>query len=168
MRPHTGEDQAPVCLQSRRALPGSKVLVVRKEFRAASRQAQGPPFEPVQNTHPDQAFDEILLCHARLYVFADRYDNPDLRGITLYKLRRTLAAFKLFDERIPDLFALIRYSYLNTREGDRLRTLLIDFAVCMAPELIDHAGWHSFVIEEASFREELLSKLREAVRAAHE
>ncbi|KEF55585.1 uncharacterized protein A1O9_08335 [Exophiala aquamarina CBS 119918] len=143
-------------------------MVVRKEFRAASRLAQGPPFEPVQNTQPDQAFDEILLCHARLYVFADRFDNPELLDITLYKLRRTLAAFKLFDERVPDLFALIRYSYLNTREGDRLRALLIEFAVCMVPELIDHAGWHSFTIEEASFRDELLNKLREVVGVARE
>ena len=97
---------------------------------------------------------------ARLYVFSDRYNHEPLRMQVLYKLRRTLAAFKLFLERVSDVFMLVMYVYENTCEGDDLRDLLAEYTVCMITMLLDHPGWETLIRAQPSFLAEVCGKMR--------
>jgi hypothetical protein len=49
---------------------------------------------------------EVFLCHARLYVFADKYDIGPLRNLALRKLRDALVKFSLYDEQVDNVSRL--------------------------------------------------------------
>jgi hypothetical protein len=137
----------------------SKRNTLCEDFRMAYSSWNGLIFEPYKNCDPGENFTKIFLCHARLYVFADRYQIDSLRTLVLYKLRRTLAAFRLFPERVPDIFELIQFSYTNTREGDDIRNLLTDYVVCFIEYLVPHADWGSLLEKAGSFAAEVLTKV---------
>jgi hypothetical protein len=138
----------------------SKIGIAWANFQRSSAAWSRPFFQPYKNYQPFECFEEVFLCQARLYVFGDRYDIEALRSLVLYKMRRTLAVFILFPERVPDIFLLVQYVYENTREGDGLRNLLTEFAVCRITLLLDHSDWDAFMHEQSSFSSELLEKLR--------
>lgn len=84
--------------------------------------------KPRSNMYPDEDHIEVLLSHAHLYVFAEKYDIQPLKKLSLQKLRRTLANYTLFPERVGDITTLIRYAYANTAETidetEDIRTML--------------------------------------------
>ena len=130
-----------------------------EEFRVTYRDWTGPSFRPYRNCNPTEEMTEVFLCHAYLYVFADRYQIESLSDLTLYKLRRTLAAFKLFPERAADFFKLVHYSYANTREGDNLRDLMVAFAGCYLEHIAPHPAWRPLLCETESFAGDVLAKI---------
>jgi hypothetical protein len=138
----------------------SKLGIAWTNFQRSPATWNGQVFQPYKNYQPVECFEETFLSQARLYVFGDRYLIEALRTLVLYKMRRTLVAFKLFPERVPDIFLLVQYVYENTREGDGLRELLTDFAVCKITLLLAHSGWGPFMHEQGSFTSELLGKMR--------
>jgi hypothetical protein len=137
----------------------SKKDTLCEDFRMAYSSWDGPVFEPYKNCDPSESFTEIFLCHARLYAFADRYQIDSLRTLVLYKLRRTLAAFRLFPERVPDIFELVQFSYANTREPDDLRNLVTEYVVCFIEYLVPYAVWGSLLEKVDSFAAEVLTKV---------
>lgn len=62
-------------------------------------------------------YTEVFLCHARLYVFAEKYDIEPLRKLSKQKIHQTLIGFHLYTERVGDIVVLLRYVYANTRIG---------------------------------------------------
>lgn len=85
---------------------------------------------PRSNQGPREDYSEVFLSHARVYVFADKYDIEPLKNLALQNLHQTLAIYNLYHERCGDIIALIRYSYANTvgRVGvEDLRALLTDY-----------------------------------------
>ena len=83
---------------------------------------------PVPNQSPQEDYTEVFLSHARLYVFAEKYDVQTLKQQALENLRASLVVFTLYKERTGDIIALLRYVYANTSEPidgvEDLRTLL--------------------------------------------
>lgn len=59
-------------------------------------------------------YTEVFLSHAQMYVFADRYSVENLRRLTLRRLHETLVKFTLYDVRVPDITALLAFSYATT------------------------------------------------------
>ncbi len=59
-------------------------------------------------------YTPVLLGHAQLYVFADRYDVPELRSMALQRLQRVLEHFTLYAERRGDIVRLLQFAYDNT------------------------------------------------------
>ncbi|KAG9660756.1 hypothetical protein KCU64_g2997, partial [Aureobasidium melanogenum] len=86
-------------------------------------------FRPRRNLEPYEDYREVFLCHAQLYVFADKYDIQPLAKLSLSKLGHTLADFNVFEERREDIVELLQYCYANTAERvgtkDSLRVLVI-------------------------------------------
>lgn len=103
------------------------------------------------------------MCHARLYVFADRYDCATLRSFVLARLKMTLAAFMVFEERVCDFFSLVRYVYANTVERDEIRRLLIDFGTCIVPTLAEHPLWKSCYDTIPEYARELHCRLKQTL-----
>jgi len=88
-----------------------------------------PPPRPNQDRHED--YTNIFLSHARLHVFADKYDIQSLKVLALEELQTTLAIFTLHRERTSDIIELLRYIYGNTGESvpgaQDLRTLMTHY-----------------------------------------
>ena len=73
------------------------------------------PFQPRRNVERCEDYTPVFLSHARMYVFADRWDIERLRILSLHKLQQTLVAFTIYDDaRVNDLVYLIRFVYANT------------------------------------------------------
>ncbi len=76
-------------------------------------------------------FTEVFLCHARLYVFAEKYDIQPLKALAINQLNGTLALFTLYNKCIGDIVSLVRYAYLNTANLDdgaeQLRVMLMQY-----------------------------------------
>ena len=88
-----------------------------------------PP--PRSNKAADGDYTEVFLCHARLYVFAEKSDIQSLKRLALSKLQQTLAIFTLYPARVGDIISLLKYVYANTLESapgiEDIRTMLAHY-----------------------------------------
>ena len=95
--------------------------------------ASSPP-APRGNKAADESYTEVFLCHARMYVFAEKYDIQPLKQLALKKLQETLAIYTLYPERVEDVLTLLKYVYANTSESDPeqedIRTMLAHYIGC--------------------------------------
>ncbi|OAL20619.1 hypothetical protein AYO22_08628 [Fonsecaea multimorphosa] len=100
-------------------------------------------WEPEVNEDPRQDYTPVFLCHARLYVFSDKYFIEPLEELVLQKLRLTLSSFKLHPQRVGDVVELLNYTYENTPayDGkiDKLRNLVSDYLVCHIEKIVHNA-----------------------------
>ena len=122
-----------------------------------------PAFQPRRNRESCENYTEVFLCHARLYVFADRYDIGPLRDLSLHKLQRTLAEFTLYDQRVGDIVHLIRYSYSNTTDHpgsvDGLRSLVVHYSACVVDQLSQNVEFQSLLEEAGSLARDLIEQM---------
>ena len=95
---------------------------------------------PRGNKAPEEDYTEVFLGHARMYVFAEKYDIKPLKTLALLKLHRTLSIFTLFPERVGDIITLLKYVYANTAEAvdgnEDIRTMLAHYVGCEMETLI--------------------------------
>lgn len=86
---------------------------------------------PRSNLHPQEDYTEVFLAHARLYVFAEKYDVQPLKKLCHQKLQQTLAIYTLYPERVGDITCLLKYVYANTAETvdgtEDIRTMLAHY-----------------------------------------
>ena len=86
------------------------------------------------NKSPQEDYTEVFLSHARLYVFAEKYDIQPLKKLCLQKLQHTLAIFTLYPERVGDVTTLLKYVYANTADSgegkEDIRTMLAHYVGC--------------------------------------
>ncbi|KAK5996224.1 hypothetical protein PT974_04655 [Cladobotryum mycophilum] len=80
-----------------------------------------------RSNYAHKNYTNVFLSHSRLYVFAEYYGIVDLMEISLNQLHRTLIKFKLYEERINDIVALIGYYYENL-VPETLREFVILYA----------------------------------------
>lgn len=104
------------------------------------------------NRRENEDYTEVFLSHARLYVFAEKYDIQPLKTLALEELHSTLAIYTLYRGRTRDIIALLRYIYANTgvstRGGDTLRTLLRDYVGCEMSILMKDGEFKDLMIED--------------------
>ncbi|KAA6407795.1 MAG: hypothetical protein FRX48_08146 [Lasallia pustulata] len=104
------------------------------------------------NRRENEDYTEVFLSHARLYVFAEKYDIQPLKTLALEELHSTLAIYTLYSGRTGDIIALLRYIYANTgvstRGGDTLRTLLRDYVGCEMSILMKDGEFKDLMIED--------------------
>ncbi|CZT24137.1 uncharacterized protein RCC_09854 [Ramularia collo-cygni] len=107
-----------------------------REFQSISFEvcAARPDSAPRANQEAYEGYTDVFLSHAKIYVFADRYDINNLRSLSLQKLHNTLVQFTLFEQRVSDIASLLQYCYEHTaeREGstDDLRSLITRYVCC--------------------------------------
>lgn len=135
----------------------------------ATTPAPKPAWQPPQNNDQREDFTPIFLCHARLYKFSERYDVPGLMQLTLHRLRATLSSYKFHQERAVDVVELIRYTYTHTMfygDGsfDRLRKMVLDYAVCYVAQLEKEDAFRELVREGGQFAGDMLSRMVEMVK----
>ena len=83
------------------------------------------------NKGPEEDYTEVFLGHARMYVFAEKYDIQPLKKLALQKLQHQLAIHTLYAERTEEILALVNYVYANTAEmldgNDGIRAMLVHY-----------------------------------------
>lgn len=143
--------------------PQTKKSNLWQAFKSKAHTTSGPDFQPQRNREPCENYTEVFLCHARLYVFADKYDIGPLRRLSLHKLQRTLVKFTLYDERVGDIVNLMRYSYSNTADCvgyiDDLRLLVVHYAACVVEDLAQSLGFQSLLEEAGSLARDLVEQM---------
>ncbi|KAL5085713.1 hypothetical protein Trisim1_010059 [Trichoderma cf. simile WF8] len=131
-----------------------------EKFNNSSEYA--PPtalFTPRKNMESCEDYSGVFLSHARLYVLADKYDIKELRDLCAHKIWVTLKEFTLYQERMGDIIGLVRYSFQNTLEKDKLRTLLKDFCACTVEDLCKGEGFQDLICETPEFACELIKEM---------
>ena len=111
-----------------------------------------PPPRP--NMLPSEDYTEVFLCHARLYVFAEKYDIQPLKMFAIHRLHQLLKVYRLYPERVVDITSLMRYVYANTRADDKaepMRALLMHYVGCEMNTLVNSEIFKAFLEEGGSF-----------------
>ena len=108
--------------------------------------------KPRSNNGPGENYTEVFLSHARIYVFAEKYDIRPLKSLALQQLHSTLTIFKLYPERVGDISALLRYAYDNTAElqygTEPLRALLTQYMGCEIGVLARDGEFQKSLLED--------------------
>lgn len=101
--------------------------------------------------------------HARLYLFADKYDIGPLRNLSLQKLHQALVRYNLRDELVERVVDLIEYSYSNTMDlsgsVDELRLLVISYVACVAKNLAHNDRFQSLLEQPGPVARDLIVQI---------
>ena len=133
--------------EKKRAL---KEAFISRRYTVRQSALQIPPPRP--NQGPKEDYTDVFLAHARLYVFADKYDIEPLKVLSLEELHATLAIYTLHPARTRDIIALLRYVYSNTLEsrqgGEDMRSLVTQYVGYEMDTLIDDEEFKNLMIED--------------------
>jgi hypothetical protein len=118
-----------------------------------------------KNAGPTEDYSEVFLCHARAYVFAEKYQVTGLKKLVCYKLHQTLHKFTIYAPRVGDIIGLIQYSYRNTPELEHseepLRNLLAHYAASNFKQLVQTAEFQELLAEGGAFAKDVSKKVSE-------
>jgi hypothetical protein len=132
------------------------------EFRRTYDSISIQDFEARKNEQWED-YTNVFLGHARIYVFADKYNVATLRTLALGKLYQTLDVFNLYSTRIGDIINLVRYSYSNSnthdsdgvQDMDILRNLVAHYIVYMFEDLAKDDNFLALMEEGGPFVQDL-------------
>ena len=115
---------------------------------------------PRVNKSPEEDYSKVFLGHARMYVFAEKYDIQSLRTLAQRKLHKTLSNFTLFPERVGDITKLLEYVYANTAEAvdgiEDIRTMLAHYTGCEMEMLIKDEEFKDLMLHDGDMLEDFL------------
>ena len=145
---HQSMPSAKKSKRSRRALV--KEEFISREYTVRPVILQAPPPRP--NDNPQEDYTNVFLSHARLYVFADKYDIEPLKVLALEELHATLAAHTLYEAHTGDVITLLRYVYDNTAEStegvEDMRTLMTQYVGYEMDILIKDEDFKDLMVED--------------------
>ncbi|KAF1812875.1 hypothetical protein P152DRAFT_458055 [Eremomyces bilateralis CBS 781.70] len=143
-----GKDPVDSKLEELRERFGLTVFKANRAKNALKRLCR-----PFGNKNPDEDFAPVLLCHAQLYVFGDKYDIKNLRWLALEKLRATLVSFQLHEQRVQDVVQLVRYAYGNTAACpmEPLRDMLAQYLAGRIKVIGSNEAFHVLLKEGGEF-----------------
>ena len=133
-------------------LPDPKEEFIARRYTLHNISRDHP--QPRPNKSPDEDYTPIFLAHARLYVFADKYDIQALKVLAMEELHAVLAVYTLYEERTGDIIALLRYIYAETAEmggrgeEENLRKLMVQYVETEMGMLIRDLGLEALMIED--------------------
>ena len=107
---------------------------------------------------------EVFICHAQVYVFAEKYDIETLKELSLNKLRHALITFHdSHKQRIGDIVVLLKYVYENTIDlvdsEEKLRALVVHYAACVVEEVTPNSNFQSLLVDKGELGRDLLKRL---------
>lgn len=119
------------------------------------------------NESSAEDYTPVFLGHARLYVFAEKWDIKPLKALVLYKLHATLREYKPYEARYGDVVELIRYTYERTpcrKRIDGLRELVTRYVAQEQIQIARSEPCLELVEDGGSFARDLLSLMMEMVK----
>ena len=129
---------------------------------AQSEESKVPDCSSLESNTPWEDHSNVFLSHAKVYVFADRYDVTKLRTLAIQKLKQSLLSFNPCQQQLESLIPLIRYTYENTpdlEEIDSLRELVVTYSTFVVEHLFLDPEMTSLLTDFNRFAYDLLSRL---------
>ena len=140
---------------------------IKRQYKMRNASKDNP--QPRKNTHHEEDYSEVFLGHARLYVFADKYDIENLKVLAMEELHATLAGFTMYQQRTRDIVALLRYIYANTAETksgvEDLRSLMTGYIGAEIETLIKDKDLEALMSEDASMLADIMGVVRSKIAA---
>ncbi|KAG6075813.1 hypothetical protein E4U15_005434 [Claviceps sp. LM218 group G6] len=89
------------------------------------------PVVPIVNTWSmDTDYSQLLIAHAKIFVFADCYGIDALMNVAMQKLHKALCEFRLSRVRVDDILALVRFCY-ERPAPEKLRKLVASYSAAI-------------------------------------
>ncbi|GAB1316397.1 hypothetical protein MFIFM68171_06607 [Madurella fahalii] len=132
-------------------------LLLWEAFRTAVNRRYSA-FRPTPSMDATEDYTDVFISYARVYVFADCYQIPELMGLTLEKLGQTLVAFKLYDERVDDVIKLLKYCFGNPTP-DTLKSLLVVYTPCKIEQISKSENFNQILAEHGELSARLVGEL---------
>ena len=135
---------------------------LRESFVSEQRNAEKPfTIAPARaNKGPEEDYTEVFLGHARMYIFAEKYDIQPLKKLALQKLQHQLAIHTLYIDRVGDIFTLLRYVYANTAEPaggqEDMRAMLVHYIGVEMANLVKDDEMKELMLEEPDLLSDFL------------
>lgn len=107
---------------------------------------------------------EAFLLHAKLFVFAEKYDIQALKMLSIHNLHYSLSHHQLLPQHIPHITNLIHYSYENTQASDDLlRELLASYVELEMAVLIEAKPFEELLEEGGDFVGDFLKRVKKRI-----
>ena len=98
---------------------------------------------------------EPLLCHARLYVFGQKYGIKPLETLAIHKLWHLLVSFTLGPSKTGAIVELLQYTYSNTpdlnQDVDDLRHLVSHYVACECKTMAESEDFSQLIEQGGPF-----------------
>ena len=124
---------------------------------------------PRPNKVHSEDYTEVFLSHARIYVFAEKYDIQPLKTLAIQRLHQTLKVFLLHPGRVPDITSLIRYVYSNTQDSENgsepMRAMLLHYIGSEMEILVKSEEFKKFIEEGGPFVGDFLGIVARSIRS---
>ena len=130
-----------------------RFLDLREYYHLTSTavRADAKSWTPRRNLDQNECFLPLFLCHASLYILADKYAIEELRKLSLSRLHGTLYKFKVFPARLADLASLTKFIYDRTASNDSARIMLKGFWACFVEEVCHFDEFKNLIRTQAEF-----------------
>lgn len=122
------------------------------------------------NSSVVEDYTPVLLGHARLYIFGEKWGIENLKVLALHKLHKTLTKFTLFESRRRDIVELLRCVYSNENTPDRgevvdeLRSLVMLYVCCEAESLTQCSEFMALIGEGGELAEDFVQILMKRIK----
>ncbi|KAG6078061.1 hypothetical protein E4U33_000957 [Claviceps sp. LM78 group G4] len=93
-------------------------------------QCQVPASPLLQTWSMDTDYSQLLIAHAKIFVFADCYGIDALMKLAMQKIHRALCEFRLSRVRVNDILALVRFCY-ERPAPEKLRKLVASYSAAI-------------------------------------
>jgi len=114
-------------------------------------------------TSSSEGSTEVLISHAQLYVFAEKFDIRALKELVLKRLHKALLEFELQLERTREILILIRYVYENTAENssheEPLRALICCYIRYQMEEVLDKPDLVHLAVDLPEFLQDFFKQI---------
>lgn len=119
------------------------------------------------NESSAEDYTPIFVGHARLYVFAEKWDIRPLKALVLHKLHATLREYKPYEAHYRDVVELIKYTYERTpcrKCIDGLRELVTRYVAQEQMQIARSEPCLGLFEDGGPFARDLLSMMMEMVK----
>jgi hypothetical protein len=123
-----------------------------------------PGTEPAEDCDTEYDFTEVLLCHARVYCMADRFQVPRLKELAIYKLCMLLR--HIVDSShcyVSNLVSLLDYVYGHTMDlestSEPLRDLLAHYVAWDFRSRMGEEDFRVYLAENGAFARDVCEKV---------
>jgi hypothetical protein len=123
-------------------------------------------FNPQYHWDAQDDYTPVLVGHARLYTFGDKYLIPSLKDLALKKIHKTLAGYSISLASREAFMELARYAYDTNYTPDRhrgtmnpLRALVVEFIVLNITQFKYFPGHRELLEEEGEYSTDVVDTI---------
>lgn len=121
-----------------------------------------PALAHIEDCNSDGAA-EVFLLHARLYVFAEKFEILRLKDLALQRLHEALLRSESVPEIVSDISSLIRYVYENTVEKtsheEPLRVLICHYIRYQMDDMLEEPDFLQLAVESPEFLQDFFKQV---------